>query len=144
MVVPQRPREADIEKIVAATGRRDIAIHLPTTLEDIAELFADVRLAFVLKAHTGYFALANRTPVGMLSYDMKCQALLEMFVDHPQRYAVGIDRLVRDTAADEVNRILQNLRTDSTYIRKSQGQLLTFLDAEYDLFCQRMFDLIAR
>ncbi|WP_204150813.1 polysaccharide pyruvyl transferase family protein [Leptolyngbya sp. CCY15150] len=73
--------------------QHDFDIVNPTTFEETSQAFASCRIALVTKGHAGIFCLANRVPFAFLSYDIKCDALVEALWDHPPDLLLYIHQL---------------------------------------------------
>jgi len=107
---------------------------LPKTPEDISREYSSCETALVTKAHAGIFCLANNTPFGFLSYDMKCDALMEMIVDFPHHYLCHVDELSGINIPQTLQRIMARVSQDRMKIKKSQRLLVDKFRHEFDSF----------
>ena len=111
-------------------------IAYPRTAFEIGKEYVSCKSGFVTKAHAAIFCLANNIPFGFLSYDMKCDALMEMMVDHPHHYLCHIDELKTETLAESTQKIMNNLVRDSKAIKRAQCLLLDRFQSEFDGFVE--------
>ena len=109
-------------------------IAYPRTAPDVGKEYASCKFGFVTKAHAAIFCLANNIPFGFLSYDMKCDALMEMIVDHPHHYLCHIDEIKSEALAGTIQKIINNLMRDSNAIKRAQCLLLEMFNSEFDEF----------
>ena len=65
---------------------------------------------------------------------MKCDALMEMIVDHPHHYLCHIDEIKSEALAGTIQKIINNLMRDSNAIKRAQCLLLEMFNSEFDEF----------
>ncbi|MCP5463494.1 MAG: polysaccharide pyruvyl transferase family protein [Deltaproteobacteria bacterium] len=104
----------------------DFDVIRPTTFSEVGELYAQINQALVTKAHAGYFCLANNVPFGMISYDMKCDALLQMITDFPIDFSVHIHHLNELDFSKRIQNIMRNTLEYKEELQQGQNTLLNF------------------
>lgn len=106
----------------------------PKTFDETSAAFASCRFALVTKGHAGIFALANRVPFAFLSYDVKCDGLVESLWDDPQDLLLYIHKL-RDVEIDQVlQTLLNNLIRLSPKLKIASDHLMDHFAKEFENF----------
>lgn len=118
-------------------------ITLPSTSDEIAKAYSSCEFGLVTKAHAGIFCLANNTPFAFLSYDMKCDALMEMIVDFPHHYLIHIDELSEDIPK-KIIEVMSRVETDKLKIKNSQKLLTIRLRDEFTSFMNHIKLILER
>jgi hypothetical protein len=108
--------ERHAKEILAQTVR-NFDVCTPRNAEEAARAYAPCRAALVTKAHAGWFCLANNVPFAFLSYDMKCDALLEMLTDFPDRFLCHVDSLPGIDIGKRVRDLLKSLVANDDRMR---------------------------
>jgi hypothetical protein len=106
----------------------------PRTIAEVRDAYGRCKTGLVTKAHAALFCLANNVPFGFFSYDMKCDALMEMIADFPNHYLCHVEQLPKINIAGKIYQIIYALKRDEKYIKQSQKILLQSLRREFDRF----------
>jgi hypothetical protein len=114
--------------------KRPVDVVRPRTIAEVRDAYGHCKTGLVTKAHAALFCLANNVPFGIFSYDMKCDALMEMIADFPNNYLCRVEQFPKINIAGKISRILYALNRDETYIKQSQKVLLQSLRREFNLF----------
>ncbi|MCK5147479.1 hypothetical protein KAR48_12045 [bacterium] len=106
--------EAEVKQanILNSMEKRAIDVVYPKTVRDVSAAYSTCRMAMVTKAHTGMFCLANHVPFAIFSYDMKCDALMEMIWDFPHHLVCHIDQLANVDKKQIVVGLFDSFRVD--------------------------------
>ncbi len=113
---------------------------MPSTPEEIGREYASCKMTLVTKAHAGIFSLANNVPFAFLSYDMKCDALMEMIVDFPHQYLIHLDDIATINLPLTLSRVTDKVRKNDAVIKKSQSLLMQHFKMEFDAFVKCTLD----
>lgn len=114
----------------------------PKSFDEVQEIYSRIDMAVVTKAHSGIFSLANLTPFAFLSYDLKCDALLEMIVDFPCNYLLHIHRLQELDVEKRIESMLSCLEENKAHIINGQKTLLEALSKEQISFEKALAKLL--
>jgi hypothetical protein len=120
----------------------DFDIVRPENAAEIADAYSSCEIGLVTKAHAGIFCLANNTPFAFLSYDMKCDALMEMIVDYPHHFLLHIDRLAEARIPQDLEAVISRVRSNKARIKKSQRLLVDSMRAEFTSFANHVADTL--
>ncbi|MBW2130792.1 MAG: polysaccharide pyruvyl transferase family protein [Deltaproteobacteria bacterium] len=122
---------------------KKIEVLYPRDIQSVREAYMGCELALVTKAHAALFCLANLVPFGFFSYDMKCDALMEMIADFPGNYICHIETLPRVNIAGMLSRLLYNLQRDAARLKASQRVLVRKLRSEFEFFMKALIEKVA-
>jgi len=137
---------SDIERLNAEELRDQLkasyAVEVPGNFDQVRLVYSQCQLALVTKAHAAIFCLANNVPFGFLSYDLKCDALMDMIVDFPCDYLVHIHELGSIDIPTKIGNILSSLQKDKTNIQFAQKSLLKKFSSERGAFLEALSEII--
>jgi hypothetical protein len=123
--------EVDDAKAIVAHVSTLVDIIRPETITDVGAIMVRCNRGIAVKAHPAYFMLANNVPFGLLAYDYKCQAMMEMLDDEPMRLITNISHLDQNNAVSEADRLMDEIDAHHDAIRRSQWALRSYLDQEF-------------
>ena len=129
--------QADAERLRDLL-QQDFDIANPKTFEDTSREFASCRLGLVTKGHAGIFCLANRVPFAFLSYDIKCDALVESLWDAPQDLLLYIHQLDEDNLGATIQPLLNRLLRLSPDLKLASDRLLDHYAEELERYFDRI------
>lgn len=123
--------EVDDATAIVADVSKSVDIVRPEAITNVGAIMARCDRGIAVKAHPAYFMLANNVPFGLLAYDYKCQALMEMLDDEPMRLITNISHLDQSNAVSEADRLMDEIDAHHDAIRRSQWALRSYLDQEF-------------
>lgn len=137
---------SEIERLNAEELRDQLqagyAVEVPGDFDQVRQIYSRCNLALVTKAHAAIFCLANNVPFGFLSYDLKCDALMDMIVDFPCDYLVHIHELGSIDIPTKIGNILSSLQRDKRNIQLAQKSLLKKFSSERRAFLEALGEII--
>ncbi len=102
----------------------NIPVIYPKTFEEVADVYSRCTAALVTKLHSAYFCLANNVPFGFISYDIKCDFLLEMLYDSIAPYSLNLYDLENYRLDKKLEDLLKTLTSQFETMKSAETGLM--------------------
>ncbi len=86
--------------------------------------------AIVTKRHSAYFCIANNVPFNFISYDIKCDYLLEMLYDSIAPYNLNLYDLENFRIEKELEKLTKTLKAHLESMRSAEASLMRQFEKE--------------
>jgi len=111
-----------------------MAVVRPETFKEVAAIYSRCNVAVVTKMHSALFCLANNVPFSMITYDAKCDALLELLYDCIEPFSLNLFDSEFLAVEDKLSQMVDTLDKEAEMIKLSQILLKKELLKEYRKF----------
>lgn len=111
-----------------------VPVVTPKNFEEVAEVYSLCTAAFVTKLHSAYFCLANNVPFNFISYDIKCDYLLEMLYDSIAPYSLNLYDLENFRIEKKLEKLVKTLTAQLGSMRSAEANLMRQFEKENTKF----------
>ena len=121
-------------KYLLKSNNINIPVIYPKTFEEVADVYSRCKTAIVTKLHSAYFCLANTVPFSFISYDMKCDFLLEMLYDTFAPYSLSLYEIENYNLDKKLEDLIKTFNSQWGIMKSAETGLMSQFEKENKKF----------